>query len=167
MSYGDFIFPVNPYQIRVSHGRNAAEQKIPLYGSTVSDIGRTALRISGEGEFFGENALESFRRLKTLFEAGGGAMLYVPSQAPLYAVFETLELMGSDMAGVIRYRFSFVERRSFYHTEKTGELLGNGVSTLWDMAAGRGLSCHWLLEVNPDIARPDQPVPPGKRVRLC
>ena len=48
-SYKNFIFPVNPYIMHISHQRNIIEHKIPLNRNIVSDMGENARIITGEG----------------------------------------------------------------------------------------------------------------------
>ena len=64
MSYKDFIFPVNPYVIHVSHQRNITEHKIPFDKNIIFDMGENARVITGEGEFFGTDCINDFERLK-------------------------------------------------------------------------------------------------------
>ena len=166
MSFGDMIFPVNPYVLRITNQRTVAEQKIPEGRSLVSGRGTLGRRISGEGEFFGENRERDYLRLRGLFEKGGRGILYVPGQEPVYAVFAKLELLGDDTEGVIRYAFSFVECRNPGDLPPRGYALGDGTKTLWDFAFEYGRDTEALRELNPDLFRPDDPVPAGKRVRL-
>lgn len=166
MSFGDFIFPVNPYLIRVTHKRSVAEQKIPMSGSIVSDMGKMSRRISGEGEFCGESCADDFERLKRLYESSSAEMLYVPSQRPLYAVFEKLELIGEDIEGVIRYGFSFIESSDAPEIRSKIKI-ADGRKCLWDYSFESGTDIAELIEHNPDVKRPDTPVPSGRRIRLC
>ena len=166
MSFGDFIFPVNPYLVRVIHKRRVAEQHIPGSKSLISDMGRTAERISGEGELFGKNCAEDFERLRQLYERSSPEMLYVPSQRPVYAVFEKLELIGEDKGEVIRYAFSFaVSRDASAGRERTR--LSDGSKCLWELAWENGADIADLTELNPDIKRPDINIPAGRRINLC
>ena len=90
MSFGSFIFPINPYLLKITHRRTVAKAAV-LYGyPAVSDMGGGVCEISGEGEFFGENALESFRR-----------------NFAVKIVFSSLRLCGSILktAGAIFYIF--------------------------------------------------------------
>ena len=166
MSFGDFIFPVNPGVIRVSRRRNVKPQRV-LFGKTaVIDMGEDKTVISGEGEFFGENALRDFCMLGELLKKGRTEMLYVPSQRPIPAYFESLELIGRDTDGVISYSFRFIESSADTPTERS-EIIADGKSSLFDYSYITGLSVGMLRSLNPDIMRPDLPVGAGKRVYLC
>ena len=166
MSFGDFIFPVNPYLIKVTHKRSVAEQHIPGGESVVSDMGRAAVRISGEGELCGGSCAEDFGRLRRLYERSSAEMLYVPTQSPVFAVFEKLELIGEDTEGVIRYSFSFVVR-SEVPASKRRSVLTDGSKCLWDYAYENGMDTEVLGKLNPDIKRPDVQIPAGRRIALC
>ena len=64
MSYKDFIFPVNPRTITIRTDRHVALSAVPGGSDVVSDLGSGARIVSGEGEFFGEGAVQSFLRLR-------------------------------------------------------------------------------------------------------
>ena len=167
MSFKDYVFPINPSVIRITHKRQVAINKIPGGLSKVEDLGIKGRIISGEGEFFGSECEKHFEELKELFDRGGGGMLYIPSQKPIYAVFENLELIGKDIEGLIKYGFEFAESFDKEHRDECAECIGNGQNTLWDFAYEYNTDVGELLELNPDISRPDISVPRGKRVRLC
>lgn len=167
MSYKDFIFPVNPHLIKISHRRKASNQKLPYGKSAVSDLGICSRIISGEGEFCGENCIRDFMSLKAVMDRGGGGMLYIPSQSPVYAVFESLELTAGDTSGVIGYSFRFVESFENESEDTDYVISGNGSSSLWDIAYEYGADINALVRLNPHIRRPDIAVEARKQVRLC
>lgn len=167
MSYKDFIFPVNPSVIRITHKRKVAEQKIPYSYSKVFDLGEQSRIISGEGEFFGTDYISDFERLKKIFQSGGGGMLYLPSQKPIYAVFESLELLGQDIDGVIQYSFRFVESFDQKKESLVKVCISDGRKSLWDYSYRYGIDIETLVRINTDILRPDIPIRPGKKVKLC
>lgn len=167
MSFGNFIFPSNPYMIKISHSRTAAVQKVPKENDFVWDMGINSRIISGEGEFFGDDCMEQFLSLKSIFENGGTDILYIPSQKPVYAVFKQLELRADDIEGVIRYSFVFVESFEKRISKKYLRIVSDGKKDLWDIAFEYGTEAETLMELNPCISRPDVPVPAGKEVALC
>ncbi len=167
MSYRDFIFPVNPYLINVRESRTVAEQKIPYGGSIVSDMGVKGRIITGEGEFYGSGCDECFAGLKKVFEKGGGGMLYIPSQKPVYALFESLEMMARDVEGVIRYSFRFRESRVSERELKDKVIISDGKHTLWDYSYESKVDIEILRELAPDIIRPDVLIEAGRRIYLC
>lgn len=166
MSFKDFIFPVNPSFVRVLHSRAAAVCRIPYHKNRVHDMGVQTRVISGSGEFFGRNCESDFCRLKAIFEQGGAGMLYIPSQKPVYALFDTLELDSTELDGVIKYSFRFIECPEQEHRTKD-YMLGNGENCMWDLAFLCGTPIEELMALNPDISRPDTAITAGKKVRIC
>lgn len=167
MSFGNFIFPVNPYLIKISHKRKVSKRSVPYGEDFVCDTGKNVRLISGEGEFYGENALSDFEKLRTMLERNNREILYVPSQKPVFAYFTELEMLGSDLEGVIKYSFSFTESRENNDPEELAYVLADGVHSLWDYACMSGENIELLRELNLDIMRPDIPLEAGRRIVLC
>ena len=167
MSYKNFIFPVNPYIMHISHQRNIIEHKIPLNRNIVSDMGENARIITGEGEFFGTDCMNDFDRLEKLFHSGGGGILYIPSQKPIYAVFDKLELIAQDTENVVKYTFRFIESFDKNRNAVSETCISDGVKCLWDYSYEYGIDIEILVKANPDILRPDISITHGKAVKLC
>lgn len=167
MSFGDFLFPVNPSVIRISHRRHVNSRRIPLGEDIVSETGSGKRIITGEGELFGRNAKEEFAALREVFERGGVGMLYLPSQEPISAYFEELELVGEDVEGVIHYRFRFAESNRETVPLREKRVLADGKQSLWDVAFTYGRDVEELLRLNPSVMRPDTFLEAGKEIRLC
>ena len=167
MSYKNFIFPVNPYVIHISHAKKSVEHKIPLARNIVCDLGENARIITGEGEFFGTNCMNDFDRLESIFHSKGGGMLYIPSQKPVYAVFDKLELIAQDTENAIKYTFRFIESFDKSKNDISETCISDGMKCLWDHSYEHGIDIETLVKANPDILRPDIPIPHGKAVKLC
>lgn len=167
MSYKNFVFPVNPSLIRIVHTRKVNQHKIPFRNNNVSDMGGNCRTFIGEGEFYGENCNKVFSELKSVFESGGGGMLYIPSQKPIYAVFVSLDILAQDIEGVIKYSFEFVESFEKSVDIKPVTCIADGQSTLWDIAYRYDRTVEKLVELNPSIRRPDFIIEQGSRVILC
>lgn len=167
MSFGNFIFPVNPYLIKISHKRRASKRGVPYGDDYVSDTGNGSRIISGEGEFFGENALQDFERLKRILERENKGILYVPSQKPVFAYFSELEMMGRDIEGVIKYSFIFIESKENSASESEACVITDGKHSLWDYSCMSGGDIEILRKLNPDIKRPDIPLEAGRKISLC
>ncbi len=167
MSYKNFIFPVNPYVIHISHAKKSVEHKIPLARNIVCDLGENARIITGEGEFFGTNCMNDFDRLESIFHSKGGGMLYIPSQKPVYAVFDKLELIAQDTENVVKYTFRFIESFDRNKNNVSETCISDGIKCLWDHSYEHGIDIERLVKANPDILRPDIPIPHGKAVKLC
>ncbi len=167
MSYKDYIFPINPSVLKISHGRKIAKHDVPNGCDTVNDMGASYRIISGEGEFCGKNCIDDFLSLKAVMDRGGGGMLYIPSQKPVYAMFEELELIAGDIEGVIRYKFKFTESFEKHCEERFLYCYGSRHDCLWDISHKYGIHIDILAELNPHIKRPDMPIYPWERVKLC
>lgn len=165
MSFRDFIFPINPAVIRIQHRKKLAVQSVPFGNDNISDSGEAGRVITGEGEFAGGGCINDFLALKQTAMKGPG-MLYIPSQEPIYAYAENIELKASDMEGAVGYSFRFIEQKE--HPGKSPRFAeGNGTDCLWDYAWRYGADIDLLLSLNPHIRRPDMPVSAAERVRLC
>ena len=167
MSFGDFVFPNNPQQISITRSRTVTEQRLMSEDGIVSEYGKGARIISGEGEFFGDDCTAQFARLRERFEKGGGGILYIPSQHPLFAYFRELRMMATDIAGVVRYSFTFVECSDASLRDRSTSIISDGKRSLWDYSYESGIDIWVLLELNPDIRRPDAAVAAGRSIRLC
>lgn len=167
MSYKDYVFPVNPSVIKISHRRKVSKASVPNGYDTVSDMGGSCRIITGEGEFFGNCCVDDFLALKAVMDKGGGGMLYIPSQSPIYAMLEELNLIAEDCEGVIRYNFKFVESFEEHHEERNLYCYGDRNQCLWDISYIYGIHIDILRELNPHIKRPDIPIYPWEKVRLC
>ncbi len=167
MSYKSYVFPVNPSLIKISHERKIAKASVFDGYDIVNDMGGSYRIISGEGEFFGSRCVEDFLALKSVMDSGGGGMLYLPSQKPIYAVFEQLEMTAQDIQGVIKYKFKFIESFEKHRQERFLYCYGNGRDCLWDISYKYCVNIDILTELNPNIKRPDIPIFPWEKVKLC
>lgn len=167
MSFGDFIFPVNPYLLQITHRKSLSEQVVPFRDSFVCEIGTMSRVVSGEGEFYGTDCEEVFGQLRALFEKGGGGMLYLPSQTPFFALFEELKLEARDLENVIRYRFRFRESVLKKTDPSRMTAVADGRKCLWDFASESGIGIAVLQKLNPDVRRPDEAIERGRRVFFC
>ncbi len=167
MSYKGFVFPLNPSVISIRHNRKTAASRIPYGNDFVEDIGSSGRVITGKGEFVGENCIRDFMKLKTVMDQGGGGILYIPSQKPVYAVLESLELSASDTQGAIGYSFRFIESFDTIQSNKKTFCYGNGSNCLWDISYKYAISINLLMQLNPWIKRPDIPIYAWEKVALC
>ena len=175
MRFGAFVWPNNPRTYTLSCKRQTAVHKIPMGGYTVQDLGRTAMVMQGEGEFFGTRAYDTFQELLAVFRKGGCQTLVHPVWQTANAYFTELELTQEPRDDYVAYRFAFCEAPDGAGTSVSeGENalaagkrfceLGAG-QTLWAISAAYGLSMAALLRLNPQIAKPND-VAAGTRVRV-
>ncbi len=173
MRYKNYIWPNNPESYAISYERSVAEHKIPYGRSVLQDLGMGCRRMEGEGEFFGENAYEEFKKLATVFYEGGAGVLVHPVWQTTKAYFVKLELAQKPLRDYVRYRFAFVEPveteeaalsepkadEARFHTVTSGD-------TLWGIARKYATSVSALLALNPGVKNPNL-IYPGERVRVC
>lgn len=156
----------NPREITFECDSEVSELKA-LYGTSyIQNLGRRNMKISGEGELYGEDCTEQFERIFELFKRGGAGVLAIPGLTPVYAVFETLKIVGEPKPDVLTYSFVFrekMESRAFdiptAHTVTEGE-------SLWDISYYYDIPIDLLVRLNPWIKRPDE-LEQGSTVILC
>lgn len=82
MRYKDYVWPHNPRVYTIEYKRTMGARKVP-FGATTSRIWGPAQRVMrGEGEFVGEGAYGEFKKLATVFYAGGPGLLVHPVCRP-------------------------------------------------------------------------------------
>lgn len=166
MSYGNFIFSHLPAKIEVTSERKIAERKIPDAANAVWDFGDNGRIIKGEGEFFGVSALEQFENLRKVVQSGGCHVLYLPALGKITAVCSSLKLLEEDHENAVAYSFVFREvcgTETKDSEQSTTVLEGE---CLWQIAARTGIAIEGLLELNPQISRPDRVLTTGERIVL-
>ncbi len=166
MSYGAFVFEHLPYQIEITAERKIIEQKIPDGCNAVWDFGDNGRIIKGEGEFFGTDALTQFKNLRCVVQSGGVHALYLPKFGKINAVCSSLKLLEQDHENAVTYSFIFREVCTA-KTEpfKSNITVENG-ECLWQIAARTGIAVEMLLDLNPQIYRPDRVLTTGERIVL-
>lgn len=149
ISFGDFVWEINPTKLKVRYERVGAERELPYYGAVLDARERRLRRVDGEGVFAGPRYWEKFSGLEDVFLGGEERLLTLPGLRPFRAVFTDLEEGYSGGEEALSYRFSFVEARvsqgrvlpEFIRTEREGE-------NLWDIAFRYGLELSHLAEKN-------------------
>ncbi|MDR1354153.1 MAG: hypothetical protein LBJ38_01305 [Oscillospiraceae bacterium] len=109
MQFGEFIFKENPAKLHLKRNRKLTLINISETVELVQNRGRMARVAEGEGVFLGQNALEEFKKLTTMFDSNEEAkMLVLPHKEMFWAYFSKLLLVGSGMDWA-KYTFEFVE----------------------------------------------------------
>ena len=181
MQYKSYVWPHNPRTYRITYQRQVAVQKVPFGRYALQDLGLTRRVMEGEGEFFGPEAYDEFRKLAAVFYQEGPGMLIHPVWQESQAYFVLLELAQQPLENYVRYRFAFWETSpldtslirvsggsgsagtgtktaSSYYTVKRGD-------TLWGIANTYGVTLTARLNVNPQIKNPNR-IAVGERVTL-
>ena len=173
MRFGSFVWPNNPRTYTISCKRQTAVHKVPMGGFVVQDLGRTAMVMKGEGEFFGAHAYDTFLELLAVFQKGGRGVLVHPVWQTAGAYFTELELTQEPRDDYVAYRFTFCESPGAAEAEAAEAETGEGQrfyelregQSLWTVSSAYGLSMTELLRLNPQIAKPNS-VAAGTRVRV-
>ena len=173
MRYKTFIWPNNPRAYTISYERQTAVHKFPMGAYALEDLGRTCRVMRGEGEFYGPDAYENFKKLATVFYDGGPGCLIHPVWMTTSAYFTHLQLRQEPRKDYVAYSFAFQEDYPYntfmkqvtvstndavYRTVNAGE-------TLWSIAADCGKTVRQLLVLNPQIANLNA-LQAGEKVRV-
>lgn len=194
MQYKDFIWPHNPKTYTIRYERQVAVHKIPFGRYATQDLGLTRRVMTGEGEFFGEKAYDTFKKLASLFYQGGTGVLIHPVWQTSMAYFVRLSLTQEPRQDYVRYSFTFWEDYDKYDQslsqKKANQPASSAASasasaasaavpasgtgsyyvvvkgdTLWGIAQKHGTTLARLMELNPAIKNPNV-VQVGQRVRV-
>lgn len=182
MRYKSFTWPHNPRTYAIRYIRQTAVHKVPLGLYTMQDLGRTCRVLSGEGEFYGKDAYDTFKALATVFYEPGPGTLIHPIWQTSSAYFTALQLRQEPREDYVAYSFEFQEGYSGYGSVKTCAAPQRTAAaprtasasyvticagdTLWAVAQRAGLRLQELLALNPTIANPNLIVP-GQKVRVA
>lgn len=159
MRYKDYIFRCNPSRLSITSERRVKELPRPFLASAVQDMGPAARRITGEGEFFGQEAFDDFAGLAALVKEEGPGELVLPGMEPMSALFEELQMLSEPGPGCIGYRFVFVEVPKeqpavLQNSPSSGTYSSQAGESLWNIAQRTRRSVQWLMEHNPNIKNP-------------
>ena len=137
---------------------------------------------AGQGEFAGEGAYDTFKKLASVFYEETPGVLVHPVWMTTTAWFAALELRQEPRRDYVAYSFEFWETvegdgkdglsvpdgaqgagagedaRSRWHTVAKGD-------TLWEIARRYGVELGRIVELNPDIRNPSL-IYVGQRVRI-
>lgn len=187
MQYKRFVWPHNPRSYSIRYERQVAVHKVPFGRYAMQDVGLTRRVMSGEGEFFGPKAYDTFKELASIFYEGGPGVLIHPVWQTSKAYFVNLSLAQEPRRDYVRYTFTFWEDYDKYsqvlgqqpkaasqtaqaapvvkqETEGSWYVVVSG-DTLWGIAQRHGTSLGRLLELNPGIKNPNV-ISVGQKVRV-
>lgn len=124
MQYKDFIWPHNPRTYSIRYERRVAVHKVPFGRYAMQNLGLSYRVMTGEGEFWGEDAYEQFKKLATVFYREGPGTLLHPVWQTAKAYFVGLSLAQEPRKDYVRYTFTFWEDYDKYSqalTTKTAQ----------------------------------------------
>lgn len=156
----------NPRVINFECDKQIAELKAPFGTAYIQNMGRKNIKISGTGELFGSDCLEQFEKLLDLFKSGGCGVLAIAHIAPVFAVFESIKIIGEPKPDVLTYSFVFREVMELKKAETPDEYVTKQSETLWDISFAFDIVIDELVRLNPWVKRPDE-ITVGSVVKLC
>lgn len=149
MKYGEYTWPSNPSDIKISMKRKMSNSFIPGKYEVLSEIADGARTVSGEGVFAGENAYSQMMKLKYVFDTKHCGELYVPGLDVMDAFFVSLDIVGEAKKDFVRYSFEFAEkkkdkkRHAFFDTTTVQK-----DENLFDVAQRTGVAVEELARLN-------------------
>ena len=187
MRFKNFVWPHNPRVYSITYERKIAVHKIPFGRHHLQSLGQTRRVLRGEGEFVGEGAYDTFKKLATVFYEETPGVLAHPVWMTTTAWFAGLELRQEPRRDYVAYSFEFWEvegnagqpelavrplqsqeegggqagaesQAGAWHTVERGD-------TLWELARRYGVKLERLVELNPGIRNPNL-IYPGQKVRI-
>lgn len=110
MRYKSFTWPNNPSSTKYSVDKTYAKHKYPeLAGVEIEDMDHDVIIISGDGEFFGENAYEYWKELLSVFNEHGVGEFFHPIYPDVQrALMSKLENTIEPREDYVSYTFEFV-----------------------------------------------------------
>lgn len=185
MQYKGYVWPHNPRTYTISYERKVAVHKVPFGRYAMQDLGLAGRVMRGEGEFFGENAYEEFKKLASVFYQNGPGTLLHPVWQSSQAYFVELSLAQEPRKDYVRYTFAFWENYDKYSQGLTAAKAEGGQAagtrppapasaqyyavrqgeTLWGIAQAFGLTLGQLMEYNPQIKNPNV-IQVGQQIRV-
>ncbi len=156
----------NPGEISFECEKDINELRSPFGKAYIQNTGRKNMKITGTGELFGDDCLKQFDRLLALFKQGGDGILAIPQIPPIYAVFESIKIIGQPKPDVLVYSFVFREVMENKQSDSKYFCITKEGENLWDISYAYGIEIDSLVGLNPHIKRPDI-VEDGSVVRLC
>ncbi len=149
MSYGGYLFRVNPATLSTSFSKKVETKVIPFGFGRAAEICRMPAVIRGTGVLTGSNAGEKAHELMRIFEKDGASYLFVPQLAPMKAFFTDLSMRIDAQEQCIRFSFAFTEdcteKKSRYPFGYTYARRGEN---LYDIANRCCVNSRALFEVN-------------------
>lgn len=170
MRYKGHTWLHNPKEISVTSEKTAVELQLPYHDAVLQDHGRKNRVIQGVGDLYGNDCIQQYEALWSLYCQQGPGLLSIPDLQPMNATFAQLKIEAAPTPELLTYSFQF--RENLYGLkEKRQDTFAAGFhtvvynETLWDIAHGYNISIDALVLRNRNIKRPDR-LTPGERVYL-
>ena len=160
MRYKDYVWPHNPRVYTIEYKRTMGARKVPFGRYHLQDLGPAQRVMRGEGEFVGEGAYGEFKKLATVFYAGGPGLLVHPVWQTSNAYFVELSLTQEPRADYVRYHFTFWESYDGHSTGTKVTINGNGggqqeSAPAQEQPAELAAQSETLPEAQPEVREPE------------
>ncbi len=167
MRFMGYQWKHNPLEIRITEKNAGQFETLNGMGERLLPGVRKCTIITGKGELVGENAIEVYEELSSLFKEKKTGILTIPGIAPMYAQFSELSSEATTEPDVIFYSFTFTEVESVAKNISQKEIyIASEGESLFSISQAEGVSLETLVELNPQIRYIDY-LSDGEEVRLC
>ena len=167
MKFKGYEWKHNPCEIKFECEKTVNEHISPYEKSFVQNMGRKNRTVSGKGELCGEDCIQQFAALWKLFEEGGTGVLAIDCIDPIYAVFESLSVIGEPKPDILTYAFVFREdMEAVKRITPRIHITAEG-DCLWDVSYMYDIPVETLVELNKNIKRADEMQYKGMVIYLC
>ncbi len=112
MKFRDFEFPVNPSSIVITSDRNVNISHMADGTSAAGSVSLNPVVVSGEGEFYTDEAESYCEYLAHLLREGRSGWLFVPLGEPIKAFLTEFSYSKSVRKNCISYQFTFTQERA-------------------------------------------------------
>lgn len=149
MKYKNFTFLSNPAVIKSSLSSNYSVTSQPGVNSVVENVSVNPAVITGNGEFFGEGALEACTYLQRLLRERTSGWLFAPAITPLKAFLTDFQWEKNSKNKSCVYSFKFVEDcGEKQEREKMSFVTAKQGQNAFDIAFENGVSVDDIMKLN-------------------
>lgn len=149
MRYKNFVFNVNPSDIKLSFKKNIAKADVMCSNQVCSEVGENAAVISGKGCFIGDDAEKKAFELMRIYNKQGADFLFTPYSSPVLAIFSCLDLSYSSDSRRVEYSFEFTEQgKRKAQSFEFGYTYAEEGENLFDIADRAQISVDKIVELN-------------------
>lgn len=149
MRYKDFVFDVNPSDIKLSLRKNLAKTDVMYSQQKCDEVGENAAVISGKGCFIGSGAIKQAYELVRIYNKKGADFLFTPYSSPMLAVFNKLNISYSSDSKKVEYSFEFTEQsKRKSQSFEFGYTYAEEGENLFDIADRTQIDIERIVELN-------------------